>query len=205
MIAVTTFYSPKYKPLADITLHPLQKWCDKHGYYFNVRVVDDGNVDFQITKDALGLLESGYDVVMAIECDILVTNLNYKVQDFIDNEHDFFICKDVNNVNFGCWIATGKSVLEFILGQKENFKTEQNVLEHFNQLPSVKYLPHPSINSIPYQYYHNFGYINYNGQEKPTKSMGDWDVDCFNCHLPGKPLEERISIFNEIKQHIIYE
>jgi len=104
-ISVTTFYSLNYVQLAAITIPPLEEWCNKHGYHLNVNVIEDGNKHhFVKTKDARRLLED-YDLVMAIENDILLTNLNYRIHDFIDYQHDFFIAKDVNNYNGGCFIV----------------------------------------------------------------------------------------------------
>lgn len=205
-IAVTTFFTESYEPLAAITVTTLQRYCDRHKYDLHIHKIPDGNVDFVITKDALLLLDE-YDIVMGIECDILITNFKIKIEDYNIDSSDFLICRDVNNVNMGCLIVKktdgeGKRILEFILNQKGNFKTEQNVLEHYG-LTENCFLPHPSINSIPYEYYHNYGYINYNGQSKPTVAQGDWVKGNFNCHLPAKPMQERIEIFNQIKEHII--
>lgn len=211
-IAVTTFYSKSYRGLAEITTNVLRQYCNKHGYDLYIHEVEDGNVDFIITRDVRNLLDD-YDIVMGIECDILITNLNYKIEDFIDNEHDFFICKDVNNINAGCFIAKstqyGVHLISFILMNEGRFKTEQNVLEHYQPKANVKYLNHPSINSIPYnEYAPSYGYINWDQytprKTKPTLEMGDWQKGNFNCHLPGMTLERRIEIFKKLKEEIIY-
>lgn len=204
-IAVTTFYTNSYEPLAAITIPVLQRYCDKHGYFLNINKVPDGNVDFIISRDARELLYDGYDAIMGIETDILITNFNVSIEDFLDGGNDFYICRDVNNINFGCWIATGTHLLSFILAHEGKFKTEQNVLEHFQPKTKVKYLEHPAINSLPYKYYHNYGYINYNGEPMPTLEQGNWERGCFNMHLPGMPLEKRIEIFQNHLKDIIYE
>lgn len=213
-ICVTTFYSKYYQPLADITLPPLMEWCGKHGYDTYYGVIADGSKHhFVKTKYARELLEE-YDVVMAIENDILITNLNYRIHDFIDYQHDFFICKDVNNYNGGCFIVkatkAGRGWMDFVNSFEWKYGDEQNVFEEFcADSHIVKTLQHPAMNSIPYEYYApSYGYINweqYNPRkEKPTHEMGCWQKGDFCCHLPGMTLEKRIEIFNKIKEEIVY-
>lgn len=206
-IAVHTHYTNSYEPLASIIIPNLQWYCDKHGYDFHIEKYEDGNVDFVKTKTALNLLEK-YDLVFCLEADILVTNHTKKIEDFIDDKHSFFICNDVNGINGGSFIAKsdelGKRWLSDTNKFEGKYKTEQNFWENITH-PLVGILQHPSINSIPYKYYHNYGYINYNGQSEPTHEMGNWEKGDFVCHLPGKTLLERIKIFTEIKEQIVYE
>jgi hypothetical protein len=217
-IAVTTFYSESYEPLAALTIPPLQQWCDRHGYDLHIHKIENNeSFHFVKTKDARKLLDE-YDVVMAIENDILITNLNYRIEDWLDDEHSFFICKDVNNYNGGCFIIKSngwaKDFLRFVQSHAHWKGDEQNVFEEwcgrsFYQR-DVKTMCHPSINSIPYEYYApSYGYINweqYNPRkEKPTHEQGCWEKGDWCCHLPGKTLSERIEIFNKIKEDIIYE
>ncbi len=211
-VAIHTHYTNSWEELAALVIPNLQRYADKHGYDLHVEKYQDGNVDFVKTKTALKLLEN-YDLVFCLEADMLIMNHTKRVTDFIDSRHDFYICKDINGVNGGSFIIMGTEHGERFLketNKKEGeFKTEQNVWETLEKYPNhdsmVLFLKHPSINSIPYKYYHNFGYINYQGQLEPTHEMGNFAIGDFILHLPGKPLEERIKIFNELKQHIVYE
>lgn len=209
-VVVHTFYSESYTPLSDITTVELYEYCRKHKYDLFIEKIPNGNVDFVKTKKARELLDK-YDLVWAVENDILITNHNIKIESFIDDEHDFFICKDVNNVNGGSFIVKNTEIGKWWLDETnkaaKNYTTEQNFWELLGHT-KVKYLEHPSINSIPYEYYApSYGYINWEQyepiKEKPTHKMGCWEVGDFVCHLPGKPLNERIEIFNQIKEHII--
>lgn len=209
-IAVVTFYTESYEHLAAITTRELERYCDKHGYSLFTKIIGIGGVDFVKTEMARIHLER-YDLVWGIENDILVTNHNIKIESFIDEEHDFFICRDVNNVNGGSFIVKNTEVGKWWLDETnkaaKNYITEQNFWEYIGHT-KVKYLYHPSINSIPYEYYApSYGYINWEQyeprKEKPTHEMGNWEVGDFVCHLPGKTLSERIELFNQIKEHII--
>lgn len=213
-IAITTFYTTSYQPLADITTTELKKYADRHGYDLFVNVIPDGNVDYVKTVDARKLLDE-YDLVWAVENDLLITNHTIRIESFIDDEHDFFICCDINGENGGSFIIKntdwGKNWLEYTNNLCGEYATEQNVWEKLAiEGKNIKYLNHPSINSIPYEYYApSFGYINWEQyeprKEKPTHEMGNWEVGDFICHLPGKNLHERLRIFNELKENIIYE
>lgn len=208
-IAVHTHYTNSYESLASIIIPNLQWYCDKNGYDLHIEKYEDGSVDFVKTRTALNLLEK-YDLVFCLEADILVTNHTKKIEDFIDDKHSFFICNDVNGINGGSFIAKQNNYAKLFLEHTNNpaygFKTEQNYWEaNAINHPDVKILNHPAINSIPYKYYHNYGYINYNGQSEPTHEMGNWEKGDFVCHLPGKTLLERIKIFTEIKEQIVYE
>lgn len=210
-IAINTFLTTSYEPLAALTTTVLQRYADKHGYDLIVEKIPDGNVDYIKTVTARKLLDE-YDLVWAVENDILVTNMNIKIESFVDDEHDFFICKDINNVNGGSFIVKNSDVGKWWLDNtnkaQRNYKTEQNFWEYIGH-EKIKYLPHPSINSIPYALYApsygRIGYVEGYVADMPTEEMGNWSPGNFVCHLPGKTLQERIDIFNGLKKFIIYE
>jgi hypothetical protein len=215
-ICVATYFTPSYRPLAAITTAVLQDYCHIHGYQLYQHEVDNGqNLYFVKTAMALQQLEAGFDIVFAVDCDVLITNYKINIEDFVDSEHDFYCCKDVNGVNTGTFIVKNtwwaKNVLQDVYNRKElsiRYHDEQNVYEQIHDA-KVKHLAHPSINSIPYEFYKpSYGYIGYKQgetREKPTHEMGCWQQGDFICHLPGKTLSERIEIFNELKEQIIYE
>ncbi len=208
---ITTFSTPSYKGLADITLPILKQYAAKHGYSFHSTIAEEGQVDYIKTKDAIELLNY-FEIVFMVETDILIMNHNIKIESFIDKEHDFFICNDRNGVNFGSAIVKntygGKGLMNQIQSKQNEYKTEQNVLENYTD-ERICYLPHPSINSIDYNLYApSYGVIGYKEGEKasiPTHEQGNYEHGDFACHLPGKTLEFRINYFNELKQHIVYE
>lgn len=212
-VVLHTHYTKKWQELADIVIPNTQKYCTKNGYDFLVEKYNDGNVDFVKTKTALQLLKD-YDVVFCLEADMLITNHSVRIESFIDNKHSFFICNDVNGINGGSFIAVKGKYAEVFLENTNNpiygFKTEQNYWE-VNAIdhPDVKILTHPSINSIPYQYYApSYGKIGFKEGGiviMPTHEEGCWQVGDFVSHLPGMTLEKRIELFNKIKEDIIYE
>lgn len=213
MICISYTYGENYSPLADICIPSLVRYCKKNNYHWGINMVkpdEKTGYDYLRINRALSLLKQ-YEIIFIMEGDFLITNHTKRIENFIDDKHSFFICKDVNGVNGGSFIVIQNNFSDnFLKSTNElsnSYKTEQNVWESTEliHLKEVKILPHPSINSIPYKYYHNYGYINYQGQSEPTHEMGNWQKGDFVCHLPGKTLEERIKIFTEIKEQIIYE
>jgi len=104
------------------------------------------------------LLGTDVEAIFYIDADVLITNFNIGVEDFLDNEHDLYLTRDVNEINSGVLILKntdkGEWINEFILGMRGYFENEQNIInqymkyEKFNR--HVKVLPHPSINSYNY-------------------------------------------------------
>ncbi len=213
-IAVTVFYTESYLPLAAITIPVLEMWCKKHKYHFNEHIITNETFPhFVKTNDAKELLDAGYDYVFALECDMLLTNLNYKIEDFINDTHDFFITKDMNGFNSGSFIVRnsdwGKAWLDFINRRNTGTNDEQDVIIQYADSSifesKICVLGHPAINSIPYEYYDSRGYVNFNGQPMPTHEQGCWRRNDFCVHLPGKTLLDRINIFSELQKHIVYD
>lgn len=213
-VAVTTFYTNSYEPLADITTEILKKYCKKHQYYLEVNILEDSEgFHFKKTKFARELLTGEFDVVVAIENDILITNHTYKIEDWVDDEHDFYCTKDVNNVNTGIFIVKNtewsKRMLDSVNYMEVFYGDEQNYFEsHTND--KIKYCEHPCFNSIAYEEYApSYGYIHweqYNPRkEKPTHEMGCWEIGDFALHLPGMTFQKRLDIFNKHLKDIIYE
>ncbi len=212
-IAVHTHYTYTYESLAAIVIPVLQKYCDKNGYDLHIRKSHD-KFHFVKSHHLRELLEE-YDLVLSIELDILITNLTVRFEDFINDTHDIFICKDINDYNGGCMITKStekaKRIIDLVNLNIDDFGDEQMFFEKYGNVyhSIIKVLPHPSINSVPYEYYYpSYGKIGFKDGdiiEKPTEEQGCWNIGHFNCHLPGMELSKRIEIFNKIKDFIIYE
>ncbi len=203
--------------LAQICIPSLERYCEKHKYDSFIKCTSEnkkGWYGFINTRLGGELLEQ-YDLVLMMEGDFLITNHNIPITDFIDDEHDFFICKDVNGVNGGSWIVKntfeGKEWLDYVNSFEPFFEHEQTVFENdCNLYDSIKILPHPSINSVPYSPYYkpSYGKIGYKeGEviEPPTEQEGQWTPNNLTMHLPGMTLERRKEIFKNHFKDIIYE
>lgn len=208
-VAIITHFGGEYEALADIVVPILERYCKKHHYSLFVNKVGNGKYDFVRTKDARRLLDI-YDLVFAPEIDLMITNLTIPIGAFIDDKHSFFICKDVNGINGGSFIVKNTNYGKMFLDNTNNpiygFKTEQNYWEvNAEDHPDVCILYHPSINSIPYKHYHNYGYIKYEGQLEPAHEEGNWKPGDFIVHTPGLEFNKRVEILSNLKSQIVYE
>lgn len=206
-IAVCVTYTLDWFSLMSVTLESLEKYCSKHGYELSANeYVQYG----QYTgKDKLReikncLLEN--DVVLSLDADTLITNHTIKVEDFIDDEHDFFISKDYNGLNAGVFIIK-KSTWSFafldyinaISGTTE-IHCEQDAINAFIKrfgAEKIKFIPQEKLNSYLYELYPEIGKLSY--------EQGQWQTGSFVLHLPAKSLTERIEIFKNRLNDIVYE
>lgn len=211
MIRILTHHTTNWIPLADVTAPILQEYANKHGYELVVKEVlpyqkYTGIEKLRMMEDNL---EDG-DIAFVVDTDVLITNHKIKLDQFIDDEHDIFICRDINNVNTGTmlwkWNAMGRLIHKHVKAQIENesIDCEQNYFEKRCNEPSqmltaIKVLPHPSINSMAYNYYKpSYGKIGYQDGDEvncPTHKQGHWEKGDFVLHCPGMKLADRIKIF----------
>jgi len=205
-INVCTEYADNYQEIADITLPLMKEYCKRNGYSFDEIRLEDGN-QYPFKKHEYfkkTMLHKDVEAIFYLDIDAAITNMTTRVESFISVGYDFFITEDFNELNGGAVIIlntkSGRQFNDFILNQKDNFENEQNAYNHFRlELPQMKVLQHPSINSYRYSLYPECkGYV---GRE----DLGDWVEGNFVLHVPGASLNQRIKILSELKDTIIYE
>lgn len=212
MLKILCHYTTNWKPLADITVPNLQEYADKHGYELSVKEVLPYQKYTGIEK--MKMMEENLqdgDIAFVVDCDVLITNHKIKLEQFIDDKHDIFICRDINDVNTGTmiwkWNVMGRTIHKHVkdLIEQQKIDCEQNYFEwscsqNKNGIRSVvKVLEHPSINSMAYNYYKpSYGKIGYQDGDEvnyPTHKQGHWEKGDFILHCPGMKLSDRINIF----------
>jgi hypothetical protein len=199
MIVVFTEYGENYRGIVDVTLPVMKKYCNKHGYAFIELVLGNGN-DYAYKKHKeFGKLfyhANEIEAIFYLDADCLITNLNHRVEDFLDNEHDYFLTKDFNELNNGVCIIrnteAGRFINDTILSGEGYYENEQNAINDFMKDPRfnrhVKVLPHPSINSYRYDLYPECASC------VGVEDLGDWRPGHFILHTPGLAIEKRIEI-----------
>ncbi len=213
MTAVITAHSDGWQDLADITVPNMVRYCKKQKYSFEACSIPAACTFWKIQR-ILKLLELGTDVVFYLDLDALITNHNIQVESFLDEDHDFYITQDINEVNAGTLLVKNsdwsKGYLNYLLESAHFFDNEQNAIDaSYRGHKRVKILEHPSINSYPYdEYAPTYGLIPGRTpllgiEGKPTHEQGDWRKGDFIMHLPGLPRSRKIEIFNKVKDQII--
>lgn len=207
-IAIQILYTTGWKDIADIVLPVAKNYCDKHGYklvdveYNEPAQSDMGYDKFRWVKK-LSVVD--VDVIFCLDLDTLITNHGVTVESFLDEEHDFYICKDYNSINAGSFIIRkslwAESFIDFVLSQQgiDKMYCEQNAIEKYMELnpqeQKIKVLPHPSINSYFYGLYPEI--------PAQTHEQGEWVMGDFILHLPGVSLERRKQILEKTKDLIV--
>lgn len=207
-ICVSYVYGENYSELAAICKPSLILYCAKWGYACDMKQIkpnEKGTYAYARIEHTAKLLEE-YDCVLMLEGDMLITNDTYRIEGFLQTDKHFYLTKDINGVNTASFIVVkseaSKELLHNCLLNKDKYPDEQNFFEKLD-IDIIKELPHPSINSLPYEYYApSYGKYNYKDGdvvEKPTHEQGCWQQGDFVMHLPGFTLEQRIKIFNLYK------
>ena len=193
--AVSTYYTPNYQSLADVTLPTMRAYCARHGYSFEC-VKSDVHSGWLKPQIVLGLLNYGFDAVLWIDSDALITNPKTTILDLLGR--DQFVCTaDIFGLSTGVFAvrsqgaghrlmyaveAVGRSLV------RDHQWAEQEAIMRFAANEPyrdvVKVLPQRWMNS-----YWNSAY------ERPeTDDFGQWKPGDFILHLPGMDLEQRIEI-----------
>lgn len=203
---ILILYTEDWKPLADVVVPTFHNYANKHGYELQIRSYKEPFSGFEKLIWCKNLLED-YDVIWSVDCDTMITHENTKIDDFLEPDKHFYICKDYNGVNAGSFIISAsektKSFLNFLISLKgkDGMHCEQNAIEVWmNLFPNdegIKVLPHPSINSYKYILY----------PEIPTQKHreGNWREGDLLLHLPGVGMQQRINIFKTLKEKLYNE
>jgi hypothetical protein len=219
---VITGSEPTMWNVLDLTLNSKYKWCQKNGYDILVKRTWAANPKLGFTDNwkHLGFLRAVvcfeqlryYDNVMWLDGDSIITNQDYKIEDFINEESCFFASYNwcVEEAPNGAF-TTGNFVIrrdiKSHIEQLYNYflQVSKHFLSHilqelatFNTIysdPSFKHmfniLPHKYLNACPEVLRETATWTN---DKSRVKIFGPWDSDCFLAHLTGCSNEERYEI-----------
>lgn len=200
--AVITLFHSNYQSLADLVMPNWNKYCNYNNYNLICHVGEygPGQIGFQKIRflyDQM-FVENKTDLALMLDLDILFTNFNIKIENYIDNKHSYFVTTDIHFINNGsfilCKTPAAQEILQYILSFSNSMPNEQDVLKNNinseNLLKNnIKILENPSINSLDYSIYPEF--VEYAKTEK-----GQWQPNHLLVHFPGKNLNDRINIIN---------
>lgn len=205
-VCIICLFTESWDALASIHLDNTKQYIRGKGYLRSSSIAPEPFDGFRKIEYCICVFNF-YDVeaVWVRDVDSIITNMTVKVEDFMEDGKDLFICKDFNSINAGSFIirksAWSQNFLMYILEQqgKDGMDCEQNAIEaYMKEFPNdskIKILPHPSINSYLYE--------NYPEIPPQKHERGQWQEGDFVLHLPGIGMEKRKEILENIK--IIYE
>jgi hypothetical protein len=192
-------YTSDWSELAKLSVPNLVNYCRKQGYTWNVQCVSSPFSGYQKILYIQQLFNNNEaDLVVSIDCDVLITNYNKRVEDYLSGEHSFFICNDFNGINAGVFAIKktdwSKDFLSYLLlcqGEPDMHCEQDAIIKYTKEFPNdtnIQILPHPSINSYLYENYPEIPF--------QTHEQGQWVSGDFLLHLPGLSNQKRIEIFN---------
>lgn len=193
-----------WSDIAAFVIPNLEDYCIKHGYDLEWQEVLPYSTYTGIEKLTMirECLEIG-DIAIVLDCDTLLTNHSVKIESFIDEKHDFFICEGLNAgvfiVKSSVWLNVFiDSMMELIRDGKYHCEQDAivDLMKNRNVSRMVKVLPHPAFNSYLSELYPDI-------PQPVTKEQGQWEPELFLCHLPALSIEKRIEELNKLKQQIV--
>lgn len=205
MHAVASLHDANYKDLAQLTDQPKQEYCDLHGYRFFVldELKYSPITGFNKIHYTLEIFKNNPNIewLLFSECDAMITNLDIKIEDKIDNDYHFIVPVDRLNINSGNFLARnseqGRAYLQMIVDSEEAYKDvpwaeQQVIIDTIDQYQDiVKIVPQKYMNSYEPEIYDycdaRFDILGNSGAWEP----GDWIV-----HWPGTYKPTRINRAN---------
>jgi hypothetical protein len=200
-ITLLTITSQSYWPLLEITEPNRVEYCLRHGIQRSLRT-HSGNA-MLVSKERIGEmlqeLKSDCDWLWFCGTDTLITNHTIDVRDFLDEDYDLIIAKDINGVNNDVFFLKNNSRSEDFLYSAStfvrDFSDDQAAMVHVIGLMKdlkVKYVHQKLFNSYLYTEY-----------TYPDDGGGNFTEGDFLLHLPGLPNERRYQIFKEQLKKVI--
>ena len=158
---IATFHSDLYKPLADVTLPRLQKYCKLHKYDLQSEnyIGDMDRIGWARFARVADLLQH-YKTVVWCDADALITSPHRKIEDFYG---DVIISADLHGTNTGVFIARNEPLVRqlfFVINGQyghEHFGNhpwgEQAAFIHLTSSPPynqlVRWVTQRSLNAYP--------------------------------------------------------
>lgn len=191
-VAVCSWNSPEFAPLAEISASGKDEYAKRHGYHFEHRVADfkDGWQRYDLIIE---MFNAGYEMVLSLDADVMVMNHTLKAERLYIEGKCLHVADDIWGLNDGvlCIVGTpiAKQMLACIVGlgrhpAQANHDTQQ-ILRAF-------------IDNDPYrQYVHKERPAEFNAYRQSLYGRPDWFTGTYMpgawiMQFPGLKNEERI-------------
>jgi hypothetical protein len=191
------------KWLSDITYPTVQKYSEINNFsheHFSIENFDRPSSWCKIPLLLNEINSNNFDYLMWIDTDAIIYNQNFNILNLIKTNKDFYLCKDLHNLNLGVFIIKcsnfSKSILQkmysmsdyidhvwweqaaFIELYNSNFNKIQNNVEIVNQ---------NILNAYDYRFY---------GSNE--SHSGHYDKNSFVIHFPALPYNLRADLIKNL-------
>ena len=205
-ICVSTFYTEDIKDLYDLISLSYKKYCDKNNYDFVSRnisyeIYDRHPVWYKIYY--IQELLNKYEWVLFVDCDTLLTNDNIKIENFIKDEKDLYISKDINGINAGVMLIKNSEWSKIFLDHCWNIDKNDPIYhepgfswnitqaEQRAIIVMIKKFGLDKVEFLPQNIFNAYIYNTWNLQYP----QGEWNKNSFILHAPGCSLKQRLEMF----------
>jgi hypothetical protein len=211
---ILTGSDAKMMDVLNLTLPSKQDYCKRHNYDLLSLRSFSADPQCNFTSKHVGFLRAltafkqlrYYDNVMWVDADSIITNTEYKIEDFILNDACFIASYDwmhYNSFSTGNFIIRKTSSTQSLFNRFLNvsqFRLNDIMAEQgtLNQIyrESNEYkemfniLPHKFLGAVPNIVHSTDTWSN----DKRCNIIDPWTPDCFLAHLTGMTAEERVNI-----------
>lgn len=204
-ISLYTLFFDNYRDLANVVAPNWTEYAQRHGYDLRMycgeypgaesRSIGFQKIQFVYDQMFGSNADSPPDVAWVLDLDIIVTNFNVRVEDFLDDQHDYFVTTGVHGLCNGSFIIKrndrAKAVLEYMLANQYNHENEQDTLKFHLDDPALK----GRLRLFPYYSFCSLMFGLYPERSHLTQFEKPWQCGDFVLHLAALSQERRIEIF----------
>lgn len=200
MYAIVSLHTPNYEPMSKYTWPNKVEYAEKHGYNYYAKTTgfDLEHASGEKIPFIKQYLVDNPDVEWCwwLDTDTMITNYNYKIEQFLDDNYHFIITSDFHSINAGSFFVRNSpeahTYLDWMLLQykdfeaKHGFFAEQECMVASYKMsewrPLIKVIQQNLINA--YDCYPN------TWQDFGPNAL--WKDGDFVVHWPGSTMETRI-------------
>ena len=107
-ICLQLLYTEGWVNLAKIIVPNIVNFCRKHGYTWNIQCFPEpcpSDFGYEKLRQIKNIFDNNEaDVVWSVDCDLLITRYDWKVEDLINDKDSFYITYGANTYNAGSFI-----------------------------------------------------------------------------------------------------
>lgn len=210
--AIVSLNDRNYEILANVTWEKNKvPYAEKHGYFYARKNNNFYGVciGFEKIRFILDMLETypEIDWLWWVGCDTLITNMNTKLEEKIDDNFHFIIATDCNGINADSFFVRnsveGRNYISYLNSQYEKYKNhvwveQQAIIDSVEEFKNIiKFVPQREINAYNYALY---------PECDPHDKFGNngmWQPGDLLIHWPGTSLQHRLHLASQYLQQVI--
>lgn len=207
-IGIFTQFNEPFRQVANLTIPVIQEYADHHGYTVNIG--ENLPIRRSIVWDRYKILRENldqYDWVVHMDADVLITNLNIRLEEFCHDASNVVISMATTEsgdrrMNDGVALFKKDWYTHFILD--ECFHAEQaGSIQCGQDKLEMLWLTRADNSTYHIERQKAINSFLYTEYGMPEATVGHWTEGDWCLHTPGRTNERRVEIFTERLPDII--